>query len=145
MMFKKILIQVDDSDCSYQAAKVGFKMAKELGAEVLLLYVIDEKYLIANPEFRTSYVDIFNLHLEQAENVTKHILKDLGEGVNTSIEMPRSSPSTSIIEWADTWGADLIVIGTHGKSEIAKIFMGSTSQYVIKHAKVPCLVIREKQ
>lgn len=144
-MFKKILISIDDSDCSYQAAKVGFKLAKELDAEVLLLYVIDEKYLIANPEFRTSYVDIFNLHLEQAENITKQIVADLGEGcVKITVETPRSSPQSSIIEWADTWGADLIVIGTHGKSELAKIFMGSTSQYVVRHASVPCLVVREK-
>jgi nucleotide-binding universal stress UspA family protein len=144
-MFKKLLIAVDDSDCSYQAAKVGFKLARELDAEVLLLYVIDEKYLIANPEFRTSYVDIYNLHLEQAENITKQLVNDLSEGyAKVTIETPRSNPSTSIIEWADTWGADLIVIGTHGKSELAKIFMGSTSQYIIRHSSVPCLVIREK-
>ena len=144
-MFKKILISVDDSDCSYQAAKVGFDLARELDAEVLLLYVIDEKYLIANPEFRTSYVDIYNLHLEQAENITKQLVKDLSDGyAKITIETPRSNPQTSIIEWANTWEAELIVIGTHGKSELAKIFMGSTSQYVIRHSAVPCLVVREK-
>lgn len=142
-MFKKILIAVDDSDCSYKAAEKGFNLAKELGSEVLLLYVIDEKYIIANPEFRTSYADVYNLHLEQANRITDMIVKDFGEGVkDIQVKTPNSNPNTAIVEWADKWGAELIIMGTYGKSDLAKLFMGSTSQYVIRHSNIPCLVVR---
>ena len=42
------------------------------------------------------------------------------------------------------WKADLVVMGTHGKSGIAKMFLGSTSQYVIRHLTVPCLIVRDE-
>lgn len=144
MVFKKILIAVDDSDCSYKAAQTGFKLAKDLGAEVKLVCVVDEKYLIANPEFRTSYVDLYNLHLEQAEKIVNKISKELAKGVKVEVETPRNNPAAAIIDMTKDWKADLVVMGTHGKSGIAKMFLGSTSQYVIRHLPVPCLIVRDE-
>jgi len=144
MVFKKILIAVDDSDCSYKAAQTGFMLAKDLGAEVKLVCVVDEKYLIANPEFRTSYVDLYNLHLEQAEKIVNKISKELAKGVKIEVETPRNNPAAAIIEMTKDWKADLVVMGTHGKSGIAKMFLGSTSQYVIRHLTVPCLIVRDE-
>jgi nucleotide-binding universal stress UspA family protein len=145
MVFKKILIAVDDSDCSYKAAQTGFKLAKELGSEVKLISVVDEKYLIANPEFRTSYVDLYNLHLEQAEKIVSDISNKLGKGVKYTVDTPRNNPASAIIDTAKEWKADLVVLGTHGKSGIAKLFMGSTSQYVVRHLPVPCMIIRDDE
>jgi len=144
MVFKKILIAVDDSDCSYKAAQTGFMLAKDLGAEVKLVCVVDEKYLIANPEFRTSYVDLYNLHLEQAEKIVNKISKELAKGVKVEVETPRNNPAAAVIEMTKDWKADLVVMGTHGKSGIAKMFLGSTSQYVIRHLTVPCLIVRDE-
>lgn len=145
MVFQKILIAVDDSECSYKAALTGFNLAKEIGAEVKLVCVVDEKYLIANPEFRTSYIDLYNLHLEQAEKIVKKIYKELSDGVKTTVETPRNNPAAAIIEISKEWKADLVVMGTHGKSGIAKMFLGSTSQYVIRHSDKPCMVIRSEE
>lgn len=143
MVFKKILIAVDDSDCSYKAAQTGFKLAKELGSEVKLVCVVDEKYLIANPEFRTSYVDLYNLHLEQAEKIVNKISKELGKDCKLSTDTPRNNPASAIIDIAKEWKADLVVMGTHGKSGIAKMFLGSTSQYVVRHLPIPCMIVRD--
>jgi nucleotide-binding universal stress UspA family protein len=143
MVFKKILIAVDDSECSYKAAQTGFKLAQELGSNVKLICVVDEKYLIANPEFRTSYVDLYNLHLEQAENIVSKISKELGGTIKIELETPRNNPASAIIDIAKDWNADLVVMGTHGKSGIAKMFMGSTSQYVIRHLPIPCMIVRD--
>lgn len=145
MVFQKILIAVDDSECSYKAARTGFNLAKEIGAEVKLVCVVDEKYLIANPEFRTSYIDLYNLHLEQAEKIVKKISNELSDGVKTTVDTPRNNPATAIIEISKEWKADLVVMGTHGKSGIAKMFLGSTSQYVIRHSDKPCMVIRSEE
>lgn len=145
MVFKKILIAVDDSECSYKAAKTGFHLAKNLGAEVKLVCVVDEKYLIANPEFRTSYVDLYNLHLEQAEKIVNKVSKELGKDCKVSVETPRNNPAAAIIEISNQWGADIVVMGTHGKSGIAKMFMGSTSQYVVRHLQIPCMIVRQDE
>ncbi|MGB5990591.1 MAG: universal stress protein, partial [Marinifilaceae bacterium] len=107
--------------------------------------VVDEKYFIANPEFRTSYVDLYNLHLEQAENIVTKISKELGGTIKIELETPRNNPASAIIDIAKDWNADLVVMGTHGKSGIAKMFMGSTSQYVIRHLPIPCMIVRDEK
>ena len=55
--------------------------------------------------------------------------------------MPEGFPRESILETAKTWGADLIVVGLHGKSGLGIFVMGSISQYISLHSKVPVMIV----
>ncbi|MGF1491191.1 MAG: universal stress protein [Microcoleaceae cyanobacterium] len=56
----------------------------------------------------------------------------------------RNNPAAEICRQADDWGADLIIVGRHGRTGLAEAFMGSVSNYVVHHAHCSVLVVQQK-
>jgi nucleotide-binding universal stress UspA family protein len=141
MSFQKILIAVDSSSYAIKAAKDGFELAHQIKAKVALVYVIDQGKEMGN-------VDAGILP-EQAAILLK---KEAGETIEQFIKLyngkeeiihfiPEGSPKEEILNIAQEWEADLIVIGTHGRKGLAHLFAGSIAEDVIHDAKVPVMVI----
>lgn len=140
---KKILIATDGSDYTKEAVSRGLQLAKLLGAEVTALYVIDQTSFVSFP-MDSSVVSVFSL----LENEGKRAVEDVraeGEamGVKVTPVVVEGSPTRKIIEMAAE--ADLVVLGTLGRSAIAKLFMGSVAERVARYAPCPVLVVRSKK
>jgi nucleotide-binding universal stress UspA family protein len=141
-MFKKILFPTDFSDVSKKAVKY-IKQLKGAGAqEVIILHVIDEKELLVLSRVSGQYLQITaQIEKEVAEEMAAIEADMTAEGYRVKLKVKTGRPFTEIMTTAAEEKASLIIMGSHGRSNIEEMFMGSVSENVIRHAKVPLLVI----
>jgi nucleotide-binding universal stress UspA family protein len=141
MTFQRILIAVDNSPLAAHAANVGFDLARALHGEVALITVVDPLENAA-PESGVPAVDLIAF----AEKDGRRLLADVG--ARSAIQPPPLSfvpvgkPGVEILKTAGEWPADLIVVGSHGRSGVGRVVVGSVAETVMRHATCPVLVVR---
>jgi len=141
-MFKKILFPTDFSDVSQKAVKY-IKQLKGAGAqEVIVLHVIDEKELLVLSRVPDQYLKITTLMEKEIAKEMAAVEADMAaEGFSVKLKVKTGKPFTEIMMTATEEKVSIIVVGSHGKSNIGEMLMGSVSENVIRNAKVPLLVI----
>jgi len=141
-MFKKILFPTDFSDVSQKAVKY-IKQLKGAGAqEVIVLHVIDEKELLVLSRVPDQYLQIkAQMEKEIAKEMAAVEADMTAEGFRVKLKVKTGKPFTEIMMTAADEKVSIIVVGSHGRSNIEEMLMGSVSENVIRHAKVPLLVI----
>lgn len=141
MSLRKILIAVDSSPVAARAADVGLELARSLGGEVAFIHAIDPSLGNA-PESGVSPAVLMAL----AEQDGKRLLAEFRQRVSFQpppLEfLPVGKPGAEIVRAANDWPADVIVIGSHGRSGATRLFLGSVAEAVMRHAPCPVLVIR---
>jgi nucleotide-binding universal stress UspA family protein len=140
MDYHKILIAIDDSAYSMKAAKAGFALAHSLKAEIGLIYVIDRSKEAVSADLGITAEQSKAVMLEEAENTIRQFIKMYDEINRITRFTPEGSPEKEIINIAREWKADLIVMGSHGRSGLSRLMTGSTTGYVIRHAEIPVMV-----
>lgn len=145
MCFKRILIAVEARPLAEEVAKQGFKLAKALEAEVAVIHVISLTSTM-------NYVDSglvaqeSKQYLEEAsDKLIDGLIEEFGQGSTVEKYIPEGVPSEEIINKANDWKADLLVMGTHGRSGLAKFFIGSTEEDVVSESNCSVLVIHDKE
>jgi nucleotide-binding universal stress UspA family protein len=141
-MFKKILIATDGSESSHKAADQAIRLASALGAELVVMTAetLGESYLCPPNVVK---------HMEQAfERQSRQFLSEIAEmakAANVPCRTKRvlhSAPFQAILDTAAAEACDLIVMGSHGRSGIEALVVGSVTQKVLAHATIPVLVSR---
>lgn len=143
-MFEKILYPTDFSEAAKKALPyiVGLKGAGT--KEVIILYVIDERGI---DSFRNSTA-IDALAVEQeweelAHNEISSLEDELREqGFNVKAQIDKGIPFREILRVADEENVSAIIMGSHGKSNIVEMWLGSVTETVVRKAQKPVLVIR---
>lgn len=145
-MYQRILVPVDGGDTAHQALQEAIKLAQSLSAHLRLLYVVDELSFI-DPE---SYIDIAalrDIHRQTGERVLAAgaaMVRQAGVAVETQLlETLTDSVENSIDAEAQHWQADLMVLGTHGRSGFSRLLFGSVAENVVRHSPVPVLLVRD--
>jgi nucleotide-binding universal stress UspA family protein len=147
-MFKHILIPVDGSEPSNHALRTAISLAREVGARIRLVHVVD------NTAFLTGYDPSGGSSGQMFTALRESALQILQEGVAAAqaaglqadhvlVDRIGSRLGDSVAEAAAEFGADLIVVGTHGRSGPSRLLLGSGAEQVIRLAPVPVLVTRE--
>ena len=141
-MYKKIVLAVDGSEVSKNAAKHAVELAKSTGGELIAVHVV--------PPIDATSVESFNPEMlldglrKEGEKILAEV-KDLAsqKGVNIETRVEDGIPYDRICELAEEWDADIIVMGSHGRTGIGKVFIGSVAERVISKTKCrPVLVVR---
>jgi nucleotide-binding universal stress UspA family protein len=144
-MFKHILVPVDGSISSRQAVEKTIGLAKAFDSAVTVIYVMDPyPFTGVGTDFaygQTMYLNAATSEANEALHNAKQALVDAGLRVTTSI-IESHSAWRGILETAASIGADLIVMGSHGRRGIEKLMLGSVAQRVLSHATLPVLVVR---
>src|SRR5690606_765345 len=151
-MFKKILIPTDGSALAAQAANKGVCFAKQIGAEVVALYVTQPfAATVGFDGMAAAYAitdeDYDKTAAEQAQKYLKAVL-DRAEtaGVKaTGHAVSNFNVADGIVQAATEHGCDLIFIGSHGRSGLSRLLLGSVTVKVLGLAKVAVLVYRVKE
>lgn len=141
---RKILVPVDFSECSNKAVQYAEAMANQFDAELVLLHVVEE-YL---PTSELVLVDTTALLQELRDTAKRDVdkLRDqIDPHIDASSEMRCGSPYNEIVRAAEQMDADLIIMSTHGRTGFIHTFMGSTAERVVRHARCPVLVVRERE
>jgi nucleotide-binding universal stress UspA family protein len=147
-MFENIILATDGSKHSQKAAETGIELAKSTKGKITALFVIDiakEYEGIGGVSWNIAdkVVEGIKASLQQCGN---DALKSVGEmamkaGVPFEAKIVEGQPATEIMKMAETTNADLIVMGRLGRTGIGKFLMGSVSEKVIRHSRVPVLMV----
>jgi nucleotide-binding universal stress UspA family protein len=147
-MYEKILVATDGSPLSDKAVSHAMDLAKLTGASLIALKVIPRyprSYLEGGATVELSEIKRIEAQwTEQAQAVLDKIKADgkaVGVKVKTSIAKS-DLIAESIIAAADKQNADLIIMASHGRKGIKRLLLGSETQHVLTHSKVPVLVLR---
>lgn len=147
-MFKHILVPTDGSELSRKAARGAVLFAKDCGARVSALHVKPEPQLHYYVEGARYDPSVLELIAEAAEHDARSYLdyveelcRDSGVACTRLIETS-DDPYQVIIDVAIRNGCDLIFIGSHGRSGLAGLLLGSVTSKVLTHSKIPVLVYR---
>jgi nucleotide-binding universal stress UspA family protein len=156
-MFHKILVAVDRSENGEKVLDAAIALAKAAGASLMLLHVLssEEEDCPIMPTLTTGEyypVDgrLFEDYQERWQAYEKKGLellrsytdKATAVGVSTEFTQNSGNSGRTICEMAQTWGADLIVIGRRGHSGLSELILGSVSNYVLHHATCSVLTVQ---
>lgn len=138
--FRQILLATDMGPSSAAATEEAMRLAGALGARLLAISVIDPRTLqLPGGRFR-SRVDQERGRLEHA--ASELVRRGRRDQVATSFMIWEGDPAESIVEAAQSEGADIIVIGSHGRAALGRALIGSVSDQVVRHAPCPVMVVR---
>jgi len=136
---KKILVPVDFSDCSRKALRYALSFARQFGAELTLLHVV-QPYL---PVAEMALVETEST--EDAHEALQELRGLVGDEVPCRTLVRTGSPPYEILGAAKELGIDLLILSTHGRSGLEHVLMGSTTDKVVRQAGCPVLVVREHE
>jgi len=142
---KKVLVAIDFSKLSYDALDYAINLARDLGAKLSVLYVVEPLEFAGVDVLGGGLIatqSIVDEHLKQARRELERLKgKKLAglEGATTAVRMGR--PAEEIVAAGGKGKANLIVLGTHGRSGLSHLLMGSVSERVVRHAQCPVVVV----
>ncbi|HVA99201.1 MAG TPA: universal stress protein [Bacteroidia bacterium] len=143
MSYSNILIAVDSSEYSLTAAKKGIELALQLHAKIALVFVVDKSKATGNIDAGIMPEEALIVLKKEAEQTLDELV-EMGDEKNVLKFMPEGYPAEEILKTGSIWQADLIVIGTHGRTGVKHLLMGSVAEYVVRHAKTPVMVVPMK-
>jgi nucleotide-binding universal stress UspA family protein len=141
-MFHKIVVPIDGSEPSEAAVALALRMAREDDAEVIFVHAVELNKIaaLAGP----APIDP-SLAIDAACRVGQELLDDVKKraeqaGVHCICELPEDECVGSVLEIARQRKADLIVIGSHGRSGIPRALLGSVAEGILRRSPIPVLV-----
>lgn len=141
MAFNRILIAVNDEQYAREVTRVACELAASQHARLAMVYVVDQRLLIQPPDLELQLPDTLAIMREEGSRVLESLIRSCAPQSQVERFLPEGTPSKEILRVADEWKADLIVMGTHGRSGLLQLFSGSISTYVKHHAPVPVLIV----
>lgn len=148
---KTILLPTDGSECSQKAMAYALAFANQFRARVVGLYVIDQRW---EDQTRQNFGEvqqaILQKAIERSENEARGIVEavaDAGTKVGVAVD-PRivtGTPVEQIVRLAKELSVDLIIMGTHGRTGISHVFLGSVAEKVVRRAPCPVLTVRPRE
>lgn len=149
-MISKIFVATDGSETALKASRYAVHLAKQLGASITILSVIDNRSLASYYTVPCEVAPIYII--EPAEKLLRGAAKrDVAQvkkicdksGVSCRTVVSSGHPVEEIINVAERSGSHLIILGSHGRGALATVFLGSVTYGVIhKETQIPVLIVR---
>jgi nucleotide-binding universal stress UspA family protein len=145
-MAMKILHPTDFSECAEQARAQAIRLARALGAEIILFHVAVETPLYAEGMLAVGEVQkIYDAQRKWAtETLEARASETRAAGAPARWKLTAGVPADAIIQAVEEEGADMIVMGTHGRRGLERMLLGSVAGKVVQLAPCPVMTIREK-
>lgn len=156
MTIEKILIAIDDSAYAEHAADYGFDIARRFNAAVGVVNIIEPAMMpqmtpgadpiMGMPLQGTGIeeMELLDIQKNQSENIVDRTIKKFAGDMAVTHFTEYGSTADGIIKCSNEFSASLIVIGTHSRSGLDRLLMGSVAEHVVRHSAVPVLVVPMK-
>lgn len=144
--YSHILVAVDESPMAYAAVEQALSLAQKLNSQVTIMSVIAIDPFVGVDFYKVA--PAITDYFMQAEKNAKERLEDIKQsfvrdGINIETKLIHGvSPSQGIIQVADEVNADLIIMGSHGRTGIQKVMLGSVAQNVLTQSPIPVLIVK---
>jgi universal stress protein A len=143
LKLKRILVPIDFSELSRKAVQYARSFAKQFNSEILLLHAIE---LVPVPDATFLLQDTTQGKLQAAKRLSEWRNRLLPEvSVRAVVSDSGAGATEQILNAARQSNVDLIILGTHGRTGLAHLFIGSTAEKVVRGAPCPVLVVRERE
>jgi nucleotide-binding universal stress UspA family protein len=144
-MYHHILLPVDGSDVSDYAADEGIKLAAALGSGISFLYVVDISVAtLPDAESAISNFEVIERSLREQGRNTLREQKDkaLAAGIEAKAVLVEGTVTDEILKASLEGETDLIIMGTHGRTGLNRLLLGSVADFISKRAHCPVLLVR---
>jgi len=137
-MYDRILVPTDGSVGSAHVALQAIDLAETYGATIHVVHVVDEsvRSLVAGFGNEAEFEDRGREAVERVAGMARH------HGIDVETAVEPGDPAERIVDYADEVDADLIVLGTHGRSGIERRLIGSVAENVVRQARPPVMTVR---
>ena len=148
---KTILLPTDGSECSAKAMAYALSFAKQYGARVVALHVIDQRW---EEQTRVAFAEvgqdltrkIRDGYAEEARRILREVAEAGAKaGAPVETRVVTGIPSEDIVRVGKDLPADVIIMGTHGRTGISHLFLGSVAERVVRRAPCPVLTVRKEE
>jgi nucleotide-binding universal stress UspA family protein len=141
--FRKILVPIDFSDCSMKGVAYARTLARQFHSKLILLNSVAIQYWITNDEYTRYDLPLLT---QQSEKIAREQMRDLvqklqKEELEVSSAVEIGHAGQQICAAAEQDRIDLIVTSTHGTTGLKHVLLGSTAEYVVRHATRPVLIV----
>jgi nucleotide-binding universal stress UspA family protein len=144
-MFKRILVPTDGSDITAKAVDTTIALAKSLGAQLFTISVKEPFPYSAISEMQPTPPQEFFDAQERIASRRVQAVREACDAAGIVCEahtVEALHPWEAIIEHADRMGCDLVVMASHGRRGVSALLLGSETQKVLTHSKIPVLIVR---
>ncbi len=145
----KVLLPIDESRYSQEAVGFLLRQMQKRGTRVRVLHVIEPvvAYVTAGmiPQLVRSVAGVERDRQREARALVTRTAQQLRRaGLKATTAVEKGDPKTTIIDHAAKWGAELIILGSHGLKGMSRFLMGSVSDAVLRHARCSVEVVRPR-
>ena len=146
-MYSKILVPVDGSDTSNRGLAEAIRLARLSGGRLKLLHVIDMLSFVTSPDaglvMTPEILELIKQGGQQILATARRTVEDAGLQAETVLcEGFAGRVCDFVIDEAQKWGAEVIVLGTHGRRGVGRVLVGSDAEQVVRSSPVPVLLVR---
>lgn len=140
---QKLLLATDLSEASSSATEQAFDLASRLGAQLLVVSVIDPgSLLLPGGRFRARVDQVRERREQQAQALVE---RGRELGIDVSFLVWTGDPGDQIVSAAEAERVDMVLVGSHGRGAVGRLFLGSVSEHVVRNAPCPVLVVRPRE
>lgn len=144
-MFTKILLAFDGSTCSRSALATALSLAKAEGAKLTLCTVVDPIQVADKNAPAPPTQAALNAACADAKSMLDEALSQArAAGIDAETQLMEGEPAYEIDQYARQIAADAIVIGTHGRSGLKRLLLGSVAEETLRNSRVPVIVVHQK-
>ncbi|AKB24928.1 Universal stress protein [Methanosarcina sp. MTP4] len=142
--FKKIMVATDGSECSKEAVSAGIELARLSEGVVYAVYVVSTDYF-SSMAVDAGWESMYEFLKKEGKETLEYVAAACKEaGVPVEPVMLEGHPAPELIDFAEDTAMDLVVMGTTGRTGLNRILLGSVAGHVVRHCKVPVMVVRRK-
>ncbi len=141
----RVLVPVDFSTCSKKALQYAVPFAKQFRATIVLLYVVQP--YVPVPEMTAVDTDLLLSRAKESGDaeLKKLCVEVANAEVPVEMVLRVGRPDLEIVSAADALDADVIILSTHGRTGMRRLFFGSVAEHVTRYAGCPVLIVRERE
>ncbi|SFN24121.1 universal stress protein [Nitrosospira briensis] len=144
-MYQRILVPVDGSPTSERALQEALRLAQQQSGRLELVHVLGDVRLMEASSY-INYAEMKDAMASAGKKLleqTRMVAQQSGTAAEVKLlEAGGARIASAIVEEARQWQADLIVIGTHGRTGFSRVLFGSVAEGVVRTAQIPVLLIR---
>ena len=141
-MFGKILVAIDGSKISEKALQIALEEARVWKAKMHVMYVVETGLFSSLPMDNTWEVMYSMLEKEGREALSRAKSEAESKGISVETYMRQGHAGNEIVKATGDLGIDLVIVGSHGRSEVDRLLLGSVSSFVVTNSGVNVLVVR---
>jgi nucleotide-binding universal stress UspA family protein len=141
----KILMGVDDSKYCGGVVKAVIGQFRAENTEIRVLHVLQPIGFEAPPQMGPGYIPELQEEIGPAKEFVQRVAKELSDaGFKTDCSVKIGDVRETIIEMAEDWHADLIIVGSHGQRGLKRLLLGSVAEFVARHATCSVELVRTR-